>query len=73
MKKVIVIGGGISGVIAAINAKNNNKDVIILEGNSSPLKKLLITGNGKCNYFNETFDIKSPNSLNSSKLRSFFP
>ena len=55
MKKIVVIGGGISGVTSAINAKNNNNEVIILEGKESPLKKLLITGNGRCNYFNEEF------------------
>ena len=48
MKKIVVIGGGISGVTSAINAKNNNNEVIILEGKESPLKKLLITGNGRC-------------------------
>lgn len=55
MKKIVVIGGGISGVTSAINAKNDNNEIIILEGKESPLKKLLITGNGRCNYFNEEF------------------
>lgn len=55
--KIVVIGGGISGFISAINAKNENNEVIILEGQPNPLKKLLITGNGKCNYFNEKFTI----------------
>ena len=68
MKKVIVVGGGISGFIAAINAKNENNDVIILERNSAPLKKLLITGNGKCNYFNELFDISFYHSNNKELL-----
>ncbi|MBQ9181159.1 MAG: aminoacetone oxidase family FAD-binding enzyme [Bacilli bacterium] len=55
MSKVVVIGGGASGVIAAIKASNNN-DVTILEGNDKLLKKLLLTGNGKCNYWNESID-----------------
>jgi len=55
MKKVVVIGGGASGVVAAINASINN-DVTLLEGNDKILKKLLLTGNGKCNYWNEFID-----------------
>lgn len=52
MKKVIVIGAGASGVIAgAIAAKNGNK-VIILEKMPEPLKKLLISGKGRCNITN---------------------
>lgn len=49
---VIVIGGGASGMISAIYAAKNNK-VTILERNQSCGKKLLATGNGKCNYYNE--------------------
>lgn len=55
MEKIVVIGGGISGFAAAIESKTNDNEVIILEKENSPLKKLLITGNGKCNYFNEDF------------------
>lgn len=68
MKKVIVVGGGISGFIAAINAKNDNNNVVILERNNNPLKKLLITGNGKCNYFNELFDTSFYHSKNQEFL-----
>ena len=57
MDKIIVVGGGISGFISAINAKNDNNEVIILERNDKVLKKLLLTGNGKCNYFNDDFSI----------------
>lgn len=55
MKKIIIIGGGAAGLVAAINAKNEHNEVIILEKNSSCGKKILITGAGKCNYFNEDF------------------
>ena len=54
--KVVVIGGGSSGVIAALTAKRGGHDVIILERNDKVLKKLLITGNGRCNYFNDDFN-----------------
>ena len=61
MKKVVVIGAGASGIIASIFASSNN-EVIVLERNNSPLKKLLLTGNGKCNYFNDNQDIGNYNS-----------
>ena len=63
MKRVVVIGAGASGIISSIFASKNN-EVIILERNSNPLKKLLLTGNGKCNYFNENQDISNYNSSN---------
>lgn len=49
----VIIGGGASGVLAAINAKTEWNHVTIIERNSDLLKKLLMTGNGKCNYLNE--------------------
>ena len=63
MKRVVVIGAGASGIISSIFAAKNN-EVIVLERNSNPLKKLLLTGNGKCNYFNENQDISNYNSSN---------
>lgn len=55
--KLAIIGGGISSFAAAITAAKNNNDVTIIEKNNKVLKKLLLTGNGKCNYFNEDQDI----------------
>lgn len=49
----LVIGGGASGLISAINASSLNNEVIILDRNSSCGKKILVTGNGHCNYFHE--------------------
>lgn len=58
MSKIIIIGGGASGMIAAIEAsKNSNNEVLIIERNNKLGKKLLLTGNGKCNYTNLDFDI----------------
>ena len=56
--KIIVVGGGASGIVASIFSKNNDNEVIVLEKNSKPLKKLLLTGNGKCNYFNDDFSFE---------------
>lgn len=47
--KVVVIGGGPSGMIAAITAKENGNDVILIEKMQSLGRKLLITGKGRCN------------------------
>lgn len=56
MKKydLIIIGGGASGLIAAIAAKrrNGNKSVLILEAQAKLGKKILVSGNGRCNILN---------------------
>ena len=50
---VIVIGGGAAGMMAAITAASNGADTMILEHKDRVGKKILSTGNGKCNYTNE--------------------
>lgn len=47
--RVIVIGGGPAGMMAAINAKEKGNQVILLEKMESLGRKLLITGKGRCN------------------------
>ena len=47
--KVVVIGGGPAGIMAAISARKCGNDVVILEKMNSLGKKLLITGKGRCN------------------------
>ena len=49
MPKVIVIGGGPAGMMAAITSAENGNDVTIIEKMPSFGKKLLITGKGRCN------------------------
>ena len=49
---IAIIGGGPAGFAAAITLAKKKYNVTILEKNSIVLKKLLLTGNGKCNYFN---------------------
>ncbi len=62
--KIVIIGAGASGLITAINAKNKNNEVIVLEKNDKSLKKFLLTGNGKCNYFNDDFNVNKYYSHN---------
>lgn len=50
--KVCVLGAGASGLMAAITAARNNEDVTILNNANKPGKKILMTGNGKCNITN---------------------
>src|SRR5690625_1557280 len=56
-KCVLVIGGGAAGMIAAISAKRLGADVTILEKNPRVGKKILVTGNGRCNFTNVNADI----------------
>lgn len=52
MKKVVIIGGGASGMMAAIQAARTGAAVTLLEHNEKPGKKILATGNGRCNLTN---------------------
>ena len=70
MSKVTIIGGGASGICAAIVLARNNNKVTILERNNMCGKKLLVTGNGRCNYFNEDFSIDHYNSSNKELLEN---
>lgn len=56
MRDLIIIGGGASGIVAAIAAARNKIRVILLEHNSMVGKKILSTGNGRCNLTNEYMD-----------------
>jgi len=58
MSKVVVIGAGASGIIASLKASEHN-EVILIDGNDKCGKKLLITGNGKCNYWNDDININN--------------
>lgn len=69
MRDLCIIGAGASGLTAAITAARRGKKVTLIERNEKCGKKLLITGNGKCNYFNKDQDIShySSNSLDKIK------
>ena len=67
---LIVLGGGASGLIAAITAKDLGMDVAIVEGTDRIGKKLLTTGNGRCNISNSS--IKPPFINFHSNNNNFF-
>ncbi|MBN2870066.1 MAG: NAD(P)/FAD-dependent oxidoreductase [Campylobacterales bacterium] len=54
MKKIAIIGGGASGLMAALWAARAGGDVTLYEHNNSVGKKILASGNGRCNIINTT-------------------
>ena len=68
MERIVIIGGGASGLVTGIYAKNDDNEVIILERNSECGKKLLVTGNGKCNYWNEDQSLSHYHSENNELI-----
>lgn len=59
--KICVVGGGASGMFAAIFAARGGADVVLIEKNEKLGKKLFITGKGRCNVTNDC------------ELNEFFP
>ena len=70
--KVLVIGGGASGLVSAIIAKKQNCEVTILEQNNKLGKKLLTTGNGRCNYWNKNQQLDKYHSNNLDLFTKIF-
>jgi predicted Rossmann fold flavoprotein len=54
MKQIAIIGGGASGLMAALFAARSGANVTIYEHNNSVGKKILASGNGRCNIINTT-------------------
>lgn len=71
--KCIIIGAGASGVASAINIKRKypKDDVIIIEHSDKALRKILATGNGRCNLGNQKLDISKYNHPELMGLYSF--
>lgn len=67
---LIIAGGGAAGLIAAIAAKDYGADVAIIEGTDRVGKKLLTTGNGRCNISNK--NIKYPFNNYHSHNKKFY-
>ena len=68
--EIAVIGGGASGLMAAITARKSGKEVVILERKDRILKKVLITGNGRCNITNVNANISNYFGKNISSVEN---
>lgn len=83
-RRVAVIGGGASGLMAAIMAARQGAQVTILEHKDRVGKKILMTGNGRCNltnmndihqkYYGENLDFiyQTIDAFDAKKVRTFF-
>ncbi|MDO4487797.1 MAG: NAD(P)/FAD-dependent oxidoreductase [Eubacteriales bacterium] len=56
-KKIVIIGGGAAGISAAIFLMREGFSVTVIEHTDAPLKKLLLTGNGRCNFTNTDVNV----------------
>lgn len=74
---IIVIGGGVSGMTAAINAASRGSRVCIIEHGDRVGRKILSTGNGRCNLTNTNMSEECYNSSSQSDffgvIRDFMP
>lgn len=69
MSKIIVVGGGASGILAAIGAAECGHCVTIYEKNEKLGKKIYITGKGRCNITNASeMDIMFKNVIRNNKF-----
>lgn len=68
---VIIIGGGASGCICAIFAKNKYKNILIIDKQPKLAKKILVTGNGRCNLTNIATSSKYYNQNIDNYLKQF--
>ena len=67
---IAVIGGGVSGMIAAITAADAGASVTIFEHMQRVGKKLLLTGSGKCNISNSDMDISHFHGGNIDRVKA---
>ena len=69
MKRIVVIGAGASGLVASIYARKKENEVILLEKNDVCGKKILATGNGRCNFWNEDQSFEHYRSSDLKRLK----
>ena len=62
--KIAIIGAGASGILTSIILASKNYDVTVYEQNSKVGKKLLTTGNGRCNITNQNISLDNFHSDN---------
>ena len=71
---ILIVGAGVSGIFLSIflKSKNKNLNVLLFDKNNIIGKKLLATGNGRCNIGNKIVNDYSYNDLKISKLMKEF-
>lgn len=57
-RKVIIIGAGAAGLIAAAESARLGNQVLVIEKMQRPARKVMITGKGRCNITNACFDLE---------------
>lgn len=67
--KTIILGGGASACMCALFSKE--KDIAMIDSNSKPAKKLLVTGNGRCNLSHLGMNSKQFNTNIDNYLNRF--
>jgi len=74
--RIICIGAGASGLFFALNAKNDDNEVILIDSNSKVGRKMYISGKGRCNITNNCDSrqfinnvVRNPKFLNSAITR----
>ena len=69
--KIGIIGAGASGLMAAITAAENGAKVTLIEKKDRVGKKILATGNGKCNFTNKNIKSTDYNSQTSNIFENY--
>jgi predicted Rossmann fold flavoprotein len=72
LKRIAVIGGGASGLIAACHAAGEGRSVTLFEKQKKPGRKVLATGNGRCNITNRNLDPHRYHGSNPKVVHSIF-
>jgi len=68
----VIIGGGAAGIVAAISAKRRNRSVVICDRMPKIGKKILASGNGRCNLLNDRLDESFYNHSGRGLVKSVF-
>lgn len=56
-RKVVIIGAGAAGLMAAAESAKRGNDTVVIEKMARPARKMMITGKGRCNVTNATFEL----------------
>lgn len=73
MKRIMIVGGGASGIAAALSAAKANPgaEITILEGLDRVGKKILATGNGRCNLGNESMNASCYHTERKDRMKAW--